>query len=371
MQTLFPVEVCGGHGAPPAMETTKRPTVARNFEAARDGRGLLRLARAARLERLLGETSENASVIDVHTHAGVHHLNLHKRTWPTAHAVRDLQFKLDHFGVATACVAPMETFAAYWEQKRLANTGELVPDPSRPEEFPYASANGQLLQEVSLFGPRLLPFVAVSPRACLERQAEALEIWTSEHSVYGLKVHPLANQSGADALVGTPVARLAEELGLAVLVHTGPDKWSQWPRALALAEAHPRLRVCLAHAGMWDRALLTVLQQHRPANVFVDLSPLHARCAAARRSVPGSVADKPLPFDFSDPGACLRTVAEALPDMLLFGTDEPWTQTPGPDGVPLTATDYSDELSALCGLGEGLARRVGQVNALRYLLGSS
>jgi predicted TIM-barrel fold metal-dependent hydrolase len=66
----------------------------------------------------------------------------------------------------------------------------------------------------------------------------------------GVKIHPLAHAVNPAGRHGRRVFALAEELGIPVMVHTGAGiPWAAPSLLAPLAEAHPGVKVVVAHAG--------------------------------------------------------------------------------------------------------------------------
>lgn len=88
----------------------------------------------------------------------------------------------------------------------------------------------------------------------------------------GLKVHPFAHAVNPLGAHGRRAFALAQEMGLPVMVHTGAGiPWAAPSLLDPIAEAHPDLRIVVAHAGGMLSAEAGLLAARRP-NVYLETS---------------------------------------------------------------------------------------------------
>ena len=158
---------------------------------------------------------------------------------------------------------------------------------------------------------RLVAFAGVDPRR--EGAVELLETCVKEWGMKGLKLLPAAGFYPNDENCYRLYAK-ADELGIPVLVHTGPETiplYSKYCQPIYLddvANDFPSLTVILAHAGFcwWHEALN--IASTKP-NVYLDLAGWQPK--VQRHAVE----------QFYTP---LRTMIDSIgPSRILFGSDWP------------------------------------------------
>ena len=157
----------------------------------------------------------------------------------------------------------------------------------------------------------------------------------------GLKVHENVQRFElGDARLGGALDAVAAADGF-VLVHVGAIPWSSdtndGPARIArVLEAHPRLRVVVAHFGVPDSARYLDLAQREP-RLFIDTTMAFAPDSPMRANV-------------------ARGEVERGAAQIVYGTDWP--------NIPY---DYGGELRGLraLGLGEATLRRITTENARR------
>lgn len=135
-----------------------------------------------------------------------------------------------------------------------------------PAAPPYARladdlrAYNRWLCQVGREYPQLLPFVTVNPAVLTAGQSAAhVRDLIAGHGARGIKLHTIAIRSYPDDPGLAATFAVAQEAGIPVVVHSGPDRrgfgWAL-PRAFAaVARDYPRLRLVLAHLGgaAWDQ----------------------------------------------------------------------------------------------------------------------
>jgi len=160
------------------------------------------------------------------------------------------------------------------------------------------------------FRNRLFAFVGVDPRR--EGAVELMERGVKEWGMQGLKLIPAAGFYPNDENCYKLYAK-ADELGIPVLVHTGPETiplYSKYCYPMYLDEVandFPSLKLILAHGGFcwWPEALN--IASTKP-NVYIDLAGWQPKTLHPVR-------------DFYAP---LRTMLDTIgPSRLLFGSDWP------------------------------------------------
>lgn len=161
------------------------------------------------------------------------------------------------------------------------------------------------------YGNRLIAFVGVDPRR--EEAVKLLETGVREWGMRGLKLLPASGFYPNDENCYKLYAK-ADELGIPVLVHTGPETiplYSKYCYPIYLDEVandFPGLILILAHAGFcwWPEAL--DIAGTKP-NVYIDLAGWQPK--TIRRPID----------EFYIP---LRTILDTIgPSRILFGSDWP------------------------------------------------
>jgi uncharacterized protein len=159
---------------------------------------------------------------------------------------------------------------------------------------------------ISIASDRLAPFASIhpdfaSPEAEVERIAAA--------GLRGLKIHPQYAACPADDPRIERIARAAAKANLAMLFHAGydlayeKDDLASPARLRRLHEAVPDLRMVAAHLGGWE-CWDQVLRHLAGARVYLEPSYTLGRIA---------------------PDLLEKILAKHPPELLLFGTDAPWT----------------------------------------------
>lgn len=160
--------------------------------------------------------------------------------------------------------------------------------------------------------PTISGFVAMDPWALSpEHNVEHLREM-AERGARGVKLHPVLQQFEADDLRMYPVYRACEEMGLAVLSHTGPARGGEsfaevTAFAPVLAE-FPGLTVVLAHlgGGKWHDTL--AIARAFP-NVAFDLCEIIEWVGAPHAPTAEELA------------ALIRDIG---PERVVLGSDYPW-----------------------------------------------
>lgn len=319
----------------------------------------MRYAERLRQEQLAGK------LIDVHSHSGGMDLsNFYKGLYPTTQDILDLEDKGYRAGVDLQVVFPMCTtiyydIPAYWREHTFKESGYCA--------YPFQLENQRLLECVSYFGlKRLLPFLCFSLRAGVTEQEASIVSLAEKFPVYGLKYHTKVDQCAASEIDRrsrfTDIAKL---LNVPIMVHTEEKGCSSAMELLSLAQRHPEVRFCAAHLGGFSRAFFRALEDYPWDNLYVDCSPLVARCRSlSRMTVPDTLLD----LDYSNPAGVLGYFLHTFPGRILWGTDAPWTSYGHLDDGPgdHCRDGYAREAGIL--RASGAQEQVSR-NTVRYLLG--
>lgn len=231
----------------------------------------------------------SGSLIDCHTHAFPD--NLAGRAVPLLEqegnvraaldgTVGSLLRSMDEAGIATSIVASIAT----------------KPTQFRP-----------ILQwSLSIASPRIVPFASVHPD---DPEAASRIEEIAAAGLRGIKLHPYYQRFVIDEERMLPLYDAAERAGLILLMHTGfdiafpRDRIADPARILRVLERHPDLRLIASHFGAWeDWDEVERLLLGKP--VYMDVS----------YSLP-----------FLDPDRARSFILSHPTDLVLFGSDSPWT----------------------------------------------
>src|SRR5688572_7891016 len=266
-------------------------------------------------------------LIDCHNHLGVDLFFYLNGYHPYAQDLPAMVTEGRHCGISRWVVFPMVanlTFdVAAMRQAKLCAGG--------PETVPYAFENERMLREIYElypdFGRLTLPFVILDPEREPATQIQKLRELHQRFPFYGLKIQATMIQADIRALLttGRGFLELAADLDLPFIIHSSvapEDKWSQASDILDVAAATPNVRFCLAHSCRFDRACLDRVAEL--PNTWFDCSAHRIHCEGVTRGL-GYVAPAARRFsaDYSDPAAVLRSLAEAYPTKLIWGSDTP------------------------------------------------
>lgn len=162
--------------------------------------------------------------------------------------------------------------------------------------FDFVAGNDELQAFVQQFPDRLVAGPTINPRYSEEALRE-MRRCREELGMRGpLKLHPWLQGFCPVEPLMDPIAEVAIELDMPIMMHDGTPAYSTPLQVAALAARHPGLTVILGHSGLkdlWQTALAAV---KRYENVVLCL------CGT-------------LPLGIE------RIVSEADPQRLLFGTD--------------------------------------------------
>ncbi len=184
-------------------------------------------------------------IVDVHAHVGM------CKTLPWL-GCRDLNKVLDRSrraGIDYSIVSHLDALYYPEQRGRAANTALLRLVERRSDAFmwwvydPRDSANAKQIRELR-----------------------------GHRKIIGLKIGPTYHQYHFSQY-GRQILELAEELGLAVLTHSGEER--DMPGAMVpFINRHPHVRFVIAHFGNCDqfRGHLRAMRRCRSRNCFVDTS---------------------------------------------------------------------------------------------------
>jgi hypothetical protein len=150
----------------------------------------------------------------------------------------------------------------------------LAPGLSKPK-VSIEEINKGVADAADQYPDRLIAFVGVDPRR--KNAVEILEKGFQERGMKGLKLYPPCGFYPNDPVV-TPLWEKANELGIPVMVHSGPGfpqlkmKYSQPIYLEDVIIRYPNLNIIVAHCGgaVWAEEVVG-LRQLRD-NVYADIS---------------------------------------------------------------------------------------------------
>jgi hypothetical protein len=236
-------------------------------------------------------------IVDVHTHVWEHPAHISDtfvRDARIAAGNPELQIAVD-LEAHWAAMAPVDRAIVLGFRAR--HVGVLVPNE-------YVAAY------VARHPDKLIGFCSVDP---LDPDAlDQFEYAVRRLGLRGLKVGPIYQDVHPSDPRFVALMRMAESLGVPVLVHQGTTFCENVSLELAnpvllqpIALQFPRLRMVIAHLGHpWIAETLTLIRKHR--HLYSDISALYYR-----------------PWQFYN--ALVQALEYGVLDRLLFGTDYPFT----------------------------------------------
>ena len=193
--------------------------------------------------------------------------------------------------------------------------------------------------------PEMTTFVAMDPTVMGGKQGAEHLGWAYERGAMGFKIHPVMQRFLPDDPRMDQIFDACEELEMGVIAHAGSSRggpeWAEPQAFAAVLDAHPGLKLVLAHlgGGRWQQTCQ--LAAAYPSVCF-DLCEIIAWCGA-----PGAPTRNEMG----------RMIKEIGAERVMFGTDFPWYQ------VDRTV----DQVMALPHLCEEERALILGVNAVNYL----
>lgn len=236
-------------------------------------------------------------IVDVHTHVWEHPAHISDSFLEDARitaANPELQVAVD-LDAHWAAMAPVDHAIVLGFRAR--HVGVLVPNE-------YVAAY------VARHPEKLIGFCSVDP---LDPDAlDQFQYAVRELGLRGLKLGPIYQNVHPSDPRFVALMRMAESLGVPVLLHQGATFCENVSLELAnpvllqpIALQFPRLRMVIAHLGHpWIAETLTLIRKHR--HLYSDISALYYR-----------------PWQFYN--ALVLALEYGVLDRLLFGTDYPFT----------------------------------------------
>jgi predicted TIM-barrel fold metal-dependent hydrolase len=304
---------------------------------------------------------------DVHTHIGADQ-GFYLRGWrPYAAGVPDLLAHMDEHGIDRAVCFPF-TLPSAFDAVAFADHGKVELLPGR---VPFDRENRLLIEEIEALGARerLYPLAMIDPSRKVAEQISNLELIAERIS--GLKLQSTIIQSPVRSLIeaGRELMDFAAQHRLPVLLHA--TVWSEMVHAqvsdcLAVADAFPGVRICLAHSLAFHAEYLKMASE-RP-NVWVDCAAHLANCELARGgspiiAPPGQRVDA----DYSKPAQVLEAVHAILGSRYLWGSDNPFMSWC--DDQLRLIYSYHDEATVLHALPKAVRLSMSSVGPPAWLMG--
>ena len=188
-------------------------------------------------------------------------------------------------------------------------------------------------------------FVAMDPTVMGGKAGAEHLCWAYERGAMGFKIHPVMQRFLPDDPRMDEIFGACEELEMGVIAHAGSSRlgpgWAEPQAFAAVLDAHPGLKLVLAHlgGGRWQQTCQ--LAAAYPGLCF-DLCEIIAWCGA-----PGAPTHDELG----------RMIKQIGAERVMFGTDFPWYQVDRTVDQVMALPHLCDEERALI-LG---------VNAINYL----
>ncbi|HOJ31016.1 MAG TPA: amidohydrolase family protein [bacterium] len=324
-------------------------------------------------------------IIDIHSHAGVSIKAYMGQEYPYAATIEGLAFRQERYGVDVNVVFPLSAdlfFDLHYLKKGICKNAKKTLS-----SVPYEIENALLLKEVYAFCPeyegRFIPFISVDPGRMVKKQVKNILDLEKKYRIYGIKIVPVVCQSSILRLLdeGKAFLEIARERNWPFLIHTTTHKEENFSHArlvFRVIEKNPDIRFCLAHCIGFDRNYLNLA--HSLEHVWVDTSALTIQVQLARENHPIAAArEDRFDADYNDHKKVLRTLIEAFPETIIWGTDTPAysyiarrKQGTGKNSYVETwlKATYKDEIDALRSLPEKSMMQIANRNSINFLSGS-
>jgi predicted TIM-barrel fold metal-dependent hydrolase len=322
-------------------------------------------------------------VIDIHAHIGVSLKSYGRLEYPYAQDLEGLYYRQLASGVDVNVVFPLGS-DLFFEPTELVK-GTMVPATVPLSEFPYVTENRMVMQEIFVFCPelkdRFIPFVCIDPARMVLEQIRKLEDLEKTYPIYGIKVNPVLSQSKVGELLGRgrDFLDFARQRNIPFLFHMSADPkeaYSSPEETFAIIEKHPDLRFCLAHCINFDKFLLKRMGEL--PNAWFDTAAIKIQVQQYHENSPRTrPTSRRFDTDYSDHKKAMRSLAEAYPDKIIWGTDSPAysyicrrKQAEHRFVEFRLKATYEDEKEALDALPERLKWKACNENSLKFMFGT-
>lgn len=260
-----------------------------------------------------------SKLIDVHTHCGgIDFTHYFMEIFPYCCTIKELLMNMDKAKIDYSVTFPVPTNVC------TLGLPKMVQDISRVifayEPCPYYWANRRLLMEVQMEGrDRILPFVILSLYGEYTEQIKNIKLLMQEYDVYGIKIHPSADQTGLKKIIEDEELRsFINDSHLPIIVHSGNEHHSEAISMVDVFESLPETRFCVAHAGRMNSRFIS--QLNRYDNVWIDVSPIYKLPEILAKTTNSNI----IQLDYDNPLSIIRYLWKYYPNKIIFGTDYPW-----------------------------------------------
>jgi len=299
--------------------------------------------------------------IDCHTHSGgTDYFNLHRGGEPKTQSVDDLLLKARQLaGVDRVVTFPLPS-SSYYDIRELATRNQKRP--SGTQDFPYQLENTALIVKCKTVD-NVFPFMCIDPSTLTREQIDALQTLYEKEKFFGLKLHTAATHSKATDLAPAGFVDFALEKNIPIMIHSGLRNEHDHPHhIIELAKDYPRLRICVAHLACLDEETIGLIPSLE--NVFIDTSPFMQICDRVRNGNRGMYSPNHINPD--DPVNSMRLYYLMLKNDLIWGTDEPWTNSESYRG---SYAEEAEIIAKLCELSPDTMVDITTTNSERFLFG--
>lgn len=146
---------------------------------------------------------------------------------------------------------------------------------------------GESIEAVDKYPDRLIGAAWINPceAGCIEQARDAVE----NHGFKAIKLHPLLNAYVANDPCVFPVAELAGELDIPLMIHTGHPPFSLPWSVAQLAELYPDVKMVMVHMGhgngIYIQAAIDLAKKYD--NLYLETSgmPMHTKIKEAYETV--------------------------------------------------------------------------------------
>jgi predicted TIM-barrel fold metal-dependent hydrolase len=177
----------------------------------------------------------------------------------------------------------------------------VQPFPGAPDA---AAVHDWIAGLAKRYPSRTFGLASLNPHMDEEAYQREIERCVRELGFVGVKIHTVGHAVNPLGRHADLVARTARDLGVAVMIHTGPGVPFALPSmAIPLAQRYPDVRFVLAHAGYAVFTAEAQIAAQLCPNIYLEPS-------------------------WCTPGGILGLIRSLGPDRVLFGSDMPINQAP-------------------------------------------